>query len=166
MEKEELEKLLVRAGAYTARYEKSAREVKAKLNKWSDGSINNEEVEAILSRLQQDGYIDEKRLAESYVRDKVGYLKKGPMLIKWEMREKGIPDKYIEAAIKQVTYDEWLEALSGYIIPRLERQKQKAKNGYDLRRRLYNLVYQRGFTADMFDDLYATLDTDLDADDE
>ena len=157
MRPDDLEELLNRAGRYTARYEKAPKEVREKLIQWSDGEISNAEIADILARLTDEQFISEERYAERYVRDKLISLRKGPYLIRRELRQKGISEEVIERSLEAVSDKEWLEALEAYLEPRLEKQRKKAKGGYDLRMRLGGLAYQRGYPQELSDEVIEQL---------
>lgn len=166
MTPEDLEQLLHRAASYTARYEKSPKEVREKLEKWSGGEISKAEAEAILGRLKSEQFISEGRYAERYIRDKIVSYRKGPYLIRRELLQKGIPEELIEQSLAEVSDAEWIEALEAYLTPRLEKHRKKARNSYDLRMRMQGLAYQRGYPRELLDELLEGLDLSVQGDDE
>lgn len=161
MERDEVEKLLIKAGNYTARYEKSAKEVRDKLLRWSKGEISEDEIDEIIERLKVDKFIDEERFVERFIRDKIISLRKGPIMIKRELIEKGISERTAQSALAKVSSEEWQEALGEYLSARLERQKSRAKNGYDLRQRLIGLSYGRGYPTDLSLPVIDSLDLEM-----
>lgn len=153
MDAEALKALLQRAGQYTAKYEKSAHEVEEKLLKWSDDEILPSEIQYIIKRLKEDKFIDEERYAERYIRDKLVMLKKGPFLIRQELKERGIQSSVIQRALDAIPYDDWFVALESYMRPRVARHKEKAKNDYDFQRRLVDMAYRRGYSSDIYEEV-------------
>lgn len=161
MEQETLRSLLIKAGSYAAKYEKTVQEVRAKLEEWSEGELLTEETEWIIEQLCKDKFIDEERYVERYIRDKVYSLKKGPMMIRQELNERGVPSYLIEGGLEQIPYDDWFTSLKDYLSSRLERHKAKAKNGYDLRRRLQGAAFRRGYPSDVYTEVIDELKLDL-----
>ncbi|WP_298632151.1 regulatory protein RecX [uncultured Porphyromonas sp.] len=153
MEAEALKELLIKAGRYTSKYEKTSKEVVEKLLTWSDGEIRPSEIEQIIDQLKSEKFIDEERYAERYVRDKLVMLKKGPILIRYELKERGVPSALIQKALNAVPYDDWFSALKEYLMPKLARYKSKAKNEYDLRMKLIDAAYRRGYPSDVYEEV-------------
>ena len=140
------QKLLLKASAYAARSEHSPKEVEQKLYAWGGEELSPELVRRVLEALLQDGFIDPARYAAAYARDKALLLHKGPRLIRRELYEKGITDRAaIDAALAGVEEEEWQASLAAYLAPKLRQYRPKAKNGYDLSRRLYAAASGRGF---------------------
>ncbi|MCB1866498.1 MAG: regulatory protein RecX [Chromatiales bacterium] len=99
----------VRAGAVRllARREHSRRELARKLaERGHDSAV----VEAVLDDLAAEGLLDEARFAEVYARMRVerGY---GPLAIRAQLRERGIGDELIEAALAGWSDADWFEQL-------------------------------------------------------
>lgn len=161
MEQEDIKRFLVKAGSYTAKYEKTAQEVREKLVQWSEEELSSEEMDWIIEQLRKDKFIDEERYVERYIRDKVYSLRKGPMMIRQELKMRGVPAHLIEQGLNRIPYDDWFTSLRDYLAPRLERQKAKAKNEYDLRRRLQDTAYRRGYPSDISGEVIDGLDLDL-----
>ena len=139
-------KLLLKAGAYTARAEHSPKEVEKKLYDWGGDDTTPEVVRRVLQALQADGYIDAARYASKYTRDKALLLHKGPKMIRRELFEKGITDReMIAEALGEIEEEEWAEALTAYLKPKLRQYRAKARNASDLSLRLYRAAYARGY---------------------
>ena len=166
MEQEEIKRLLVKAGSYTAKYEKTAQEVREKLEQWSEEELSSEEIDWIIEQLRKDMFIDEERYVERYIRDKVYSLRKGPMMIRQELKERGVPSHLIERGLQQIPSDDWFTSLTEYLSSRLERQKAKAKSGYLLRLKLQESAYRRGFPSDIYTEVIDALDLDLEVGEE
>ncbi|WP_028240544.1 recombination regulator RecX [Stutzerimonas azotifigens] len=69
----------------------------------------SEHIEAALDRLAEEGLLSEARYLESYVRSRcnAGY---GPLRIREELAQRGLPREAIEAALRQSGFD-WNEQL-------------------------------------------------------
>lgn len=154
MKQELLNELLVRAGRYTAKYEKSAKEVRDKLFQWSEEELTHSEADHIIEQLTAEKFIDEERYVERYLADKLEMHKKGPWLIRQELLTKGIAEKLIDKAFSNVADSEWEEALRSYILPRFDRIKSRSKNKTDLYYKLKDAAFRRGFSHDLFSKVY------------
>ena len=139
-------KLLLKAGAYTARAEHSPKEVEKKLYDWGGEEVTPELVHRLLRELEEGGYVDAARYASKYTRDKAILLHKGPKMIRRELYEKGITDRgMITDALSEIEEEEWQEALRAYLKPKVRQYSAKARNASDLSQRLYRAAYARGF---------------------
>jgi regulatory protein len=67
-------------------------------------------VEGVLGRLSRSGALDEDRLAEHYVAERLG-KGFGPLRIRAELREKGLPEGLFEPYLK-ASEDLWPEAMA------------------------------------------------------
>lgn len=158
---DELRRFLVKAGSYTSKYEKTRKEVADKLNQWSENTLSEEEKEWILAELTKDKFINEERYVERFIRDKVYSLRKGPMVIRQELKERGVASSLIENGLNAIPDDDWFTSLREYLVPRLNRQKSKAKSMYDLRRKLHDAAYRRGYPSEIREEVIDGLDLDL-----
>lgn len=67
-------------------------------------SVDQEHITIIIDRLMKENLLNDKLFAESYVRDRMRTTEKGPILIKHELKRKGITNNVIESAIEQYTF--------------------------------------------------------------
>ncbi len=64
-----------------------------------------ERVDGILDELEGDGYLSDRRFAESWLRSRIG-RGQGPLRIRRDLAEKGVADTLIEEAFESVQ-DDW-----------------------------------------------------------
>ena len=106
MEKEELYKKISK---YCAYQERCRSEVRTKLRQ---SGASPQSIEAILARLEQEGYLDEERFARAYVRGKFRINGWGRLKIQNGLRAKLIDSSLIETAIKEeINEEEYIELL-------------------------------------------------------
>ena len=106
MEKEELYKKISK---YCAYQERCRSEVRTKLRQ---SGASPQSIEAILARLEQEGYLDEERFARAYVRGKFRINGWGRLKIRNGLRAKLIDSSLIETAIKEeINEEEYMELL-------------------------------------------------------
>jgi regulatory protein len=76
----------------------SVQEMKQKLERQSDNQLL---VETVMTRLKQNGLIDDAHYAEQFVRQRTEVHRQGKFRIARDLRGRGIPDRYIVAAMNE-----------------------------------------------------------------
>jgi regulatory protein len=111
-------------------------------------------IERIVSKLVDNGFIDEERFAKAFVRDKYRFNKWGTYKIVQNLRMKQIESDIIDKALQEIDRKEYLENLKNLI-----HAKQKsihAKNSFELKNKLIRFALSRGFEQNdilsLFDD--------------
>lgn len=86
---------------YLARREHSSAELQQKLQQ---AGHETDKIHAALEKLQQSGLQNDERFAEAFIRSRIlrGY---GELRIRQEMKQKGVADALIHAAMQQVETD-------------------------------------------------------------
>lgn len=113
--------------------------------------------ERILMRLQREGFVDEKRYASAFVRDKFRYNKWGVVKIIQQLRLKGIASDIIDEAVKEIDDAESLATLRKLI--ESKRGTVKGKSDYEINCKLLRFALSRGFSMDSINKV---LHTDFD----
>lgn len=98
----------------------------------------------IIKRLQDERYIDEQRYAHAFVRDKFRYNHWGWIRIEQELKQRNIPQEYIDEAKEEISDDDNLEALRKIIDSK--RPTVKGKNEYEVNAKLFRFALSRGFS--------------------
>lgn len=130
---------------YLARREHSRLELRRKLKKRFD---DDELVEQQLERLVEENLQSDARYAESFVRQRFN-RGHGPLRIRQEMRQRGVPDGDIQQALESENFD-WFASARSVLArkygdaPAVE-LKQKAKRS--------RFMQYRGFSPEHFKDL-------------
>ena len=126
-----------------ARQEYCCSEIREKLRKWN----NDEETsQKVIVRLLDEKYIDEKRFAEFYVRDKFRFNKWGKQKIMWQLRVKQIPEEYINSALETIDGEEYKNMLLAIL-----KNKSKSLGNIDAMKKKASLIRfaaSRGFKID------------------
>ena len=132
-----------KATALCARQEYCCSEIREKLRKWN----NDEETsQNVIARLLEEKYIDEKRYAEFYVRDKFRFNKWGKQKIVWQLRMKQIPEEYINLALETINNEEYSNMLSAIL-----KEKARSLGNIDVMKKkasLMRFAASRGFKID------------------
>ncbi|HRF63151.1 MAG TPA: regulatory protein RecX [Candidatus Competibacter sp.] len=113
-----------------------------------------EQIEPVLDQLMAEQLLDESRYAELYAcaRADKGY---GPLRIARELRERGVPEDLVAAALTSLE-DDWLPKLR-----ELHRKRFKSCLPADAAGRMQQtrVLRQHGFTLDQIKHLFETFET-------
>ena len=123
-----------------ARAEKSSGDAMRLMRGWG---VPEGEREGVLQRLMEQRFIDDRRYAEAYVREKSNLAGWGARKIAFQLRQKGISQEIITATLATLDGDAQLEQLTA----KLERKVRttKAANNYELRGKLLRYGLGLGF---------------------
>ncbi len=125
--------------------------------KFLEGGLSSSEAEAVLRRLEGEGYIDESRYARAFVHDKLAYEGWGRVKMCAALRLKGISDADISAACAEIDEEEYRGVLR-----RLVRQKRRALTDSEspaARQKIVRFLASRGFEANF---VFSELNLDID----
>jgi regulatory protein len=103
---------------------------------------------AVMDRLKRAKMIDDERFAKQFVRQRTEIRRQGKFRIARDLRERGVPDRHIEAALAE-TAKETDEA--AIVRHRLERKLQSFRGEIDERKTasMYRSLLRAGFSADV-----------------
>ena len=125
-----------KAARYCATAERCEQEVTEKLRAWG---ANEQEIIHIVDYLTENDYLNNSRYCEAFVHDKVAYQGWGRQKIRYALRQKGLPDRHIETALREIDertyYNQLQRLISSRPTPKTEQDKQ----------RLVRFLLQRGF---------------------
>lgn len=135
------EKHLARMMALCSRSEKCKWDIRSALQK---KGVKKHVVEQIIYALETHGFIDEKRYACAYVKDKIRLQGWGPVKIQVGLRSKNIPENILSEALESVDTQEYMHNLQAAlerkqtVLKEPDRQKNKEK--------LIRFALGRGYT--------------------
>lgn len=135
------EKYLARMMALCSRSEKCKWDIRSALQK---KGVKKHVVEQIIYALETHGFIDEKRYACAYVKDKIRLQGWGPVKIQVGLRSKNIPENILSEALESVDTQEYMYNLQAAlerkqtVLKEPDRQKNKEK--------LIRFALGRGYT--------------------
>jgi regulatory protein len=137
------EKSVARAAKICSAAEKCSYDIRGKLIAWG---LNDEEAEKAISHLKKNNFLDDKRYAQFFVKDKLKFNKWGRMKMTYALRRKQIPEEIIENAIETID-DALYEALLDQLI--IEKIKT-AGNMHTAagKAKIFRFAAQRGFTSE------------------
>ncbi len=135
---------LHKAAAYCSQSEHCTSELMEKFNYWG---VDYEFREKIVQFMLREKYIDEKRFAVSFVKDKFRFNKWGKIKIRLELKTKKIEDPIIEEALLQIREKEYMD-----VILKLLKEKAKTitfRNNYEKNGKLYRYLSGKGFEGEV-----------------
>ncbi len=147
------EALLQKAAAYCSRAEHCIREVDEKLQAWGAQEAQRQ---AVIGRLTEDGYIDQRRYARAYAHDKFLYNKWGKMKIVMALRAKGIAPEDIDPALEQIDEQAYAQTLLRLLEGKAKRLSYK--NEYERRGKLFRFALSRGFEPQVIEQAIGEMD--------
>ena len=134
------DEILYKMAAKCSTSEQCMSDIEAKLSRYD---LTEEERTRILRHLVEEKYIDDRRYAEAFVRDKYRFNKWGRIKIAQGLRMKGIDSESISTAMKAIDEAEYLDILRDLI--KAKRKSTRGKNDYEINGKLVRFATGRGF---------------------
>lgn len=131
---------LNKAAAYCTLCERCSHEVSAKLTSWGVMPVEHP---AIIARLQQEGFIDERRYCRAFVNDKVRFNRWGRIKITAALREKRLPQEFIAEAVNNIDTEEYQKSLNEVID--CKRKELKGKDDAISLQKIIRYAASRGY---------------------
>ena len=138
------EVVLQRMQALCARSEKCTGDIKVKLVKLG---LNETEIQFVVQKLVNDGFVDNFRYARFFVRDKSRLNKWGRVKIVSVLKSKGVSENIINEALLEISPATNKKALTDLITRKAK--QVKAKSTYELKSKLIRFGMSRGFEIDL-----------------
>ena len=134
---------LSKLAALCSRSEQCTQNCLDKLAKWQ---ISEEESQKIILRLTEEKYVDDRRYALFFTKDKHQLAHWGKAKIANALRLKKIPQAFIDEALSEIKDDKYNEQLKSILLQKMK--SVKAKNNFDLKSKLFRFAAGRGFEGD------------------
>ncbi|ASB48861.1 regulatory protein RecX [Alkalitalea saponilacus] len=131
-----------KAAAICARQEKCISDIEKKLEQWGVENIS-----AVIKRLVEEKYIDERRFAGFFVRDKFRFNHWGRKKIQWHLFQKQLPRDIIDDALNTINDDEYREVL--YSLLASKRRQINQSDPFKVKNSLLRFAGSRGFEYDV-----------------
>lgn len=123
-------------------------DIKSKMQSWS---VSTTDSDKIISILIHENFINEKRYAEAFTKDKFRYNKWGKIKIRAGLKMKKIPGDIINQALDSIEPDLYKKTISELL--KAHRRSVKAKNQYDLKGKLLRYGLSKGFESALLYDI-------------
>lgn len=143
-----LEDSLEKAKVYVTNYllHKTKKEIVDKLR---EKGYEEETIASVMEFLEYYRLIDEKQYAKSYTSDAIRFKKLGVERIKQELKQKGIPEIFIQEAIEGRDTEEEYKKAKRSLIVKFPSYQKKAKTSYELKGKCYQYLMSRGYDRNM-----------------
>lgn len=123
--------------------ERSEFDVRRLLERWG---VAEGERQRIVDTLVRERFVDNRRYAEAYVREKVRFSGWGRYKIRAALRAKRIDESIVEGALEQVDGASMREKLEHRL--QMKMNRTKSRDAYDLRGKLVRYGAGLGFDTD------------------
>jgi regulatory protein len=144
------EKIFSASLAYLTRRDYAVAELRHKL---LQRGADEQQLELVLARLRQEGYLDDARFAAAFVRDRREFRPCGAAMIRHELALRGVDEELIEAALEAEYGEEQqrqaLRKLLAKAQAKLEPAPQEPEAARKYRERLYRRLLVKGFPQGM-----------------
>ncbi len=136
-----------------ARAEKSSGDALRLMSRWG---VDPEKRSGVLERLVADKFIDDRRFAESYVREKLNLSGWGARKIAMTLKTKGVAESIISETLSKLDRDTMAERL----LLKIERKAKtvKYKDKHDFKSKLVRYGISLGYDYDMVLDAVSQID--------
>ena len=127
--------------SYQERY---TREVVEKLKDWA---VQRQKIPGIINRLQQEGFLNEKRFVKAFCGGKFRTNKWGRQKITFELKIRGIPESMIPVGLAEIDEKEYRITLKNLIL-RKQAETGSEKN-LNARVKIVNFVSVKGYEMNL-----------------
>lgn len=134
------DEILYKLAARCSVSEQCLSDIEAKLSRYD---LTEEEHTRILRHLIEEKYVDDRRYAEAYVKDKYRFNKWGRIKISQGLRMKGIDNETIKSAMEAIDEEEYLGILRDLI--KAKRKSTRGASEFEINGKLIRFATGRGF---------------------
>ncbi len=153
-----LQKAYDRAVRFLSFRPRSVAEVRQYLSE-AEAGYSAELVEAVITRLSEQGYLNDAEFARYWVDNRQRFRPKGAYALRQELRQRGVENEAIETTLANV---DALEAAQQAARPRAERLAALAQaDPVAFRRKLTDFLLRRGFGYDVAEEVVEALYKEL-----
>ncbi|MGC3977631.1 MAG: regulatory protein RecX [Paludibacteraceae bacterium] len=138
--------LLHKAASYCSISEHCISDMEGKLKAWN---VNASDSGKIIEHLIKQDFINEKRFAKAFVREKFGINKWGKIKISLALREKSIDKELIAESMDTIDEGEYEEQLARLLKSKLHTITYEFE--YEKQGKLFRFAQSRGFESNIID---------------
>jgi regulatory protein len=149
-----LEEALDRLQSFCAYQERCINDVKEKfftLTK-SKSETRNSNLNTIISRLQEEGFLNEERFASSFVKGKFNNNKWGKIKIRYELIAKHIPESIINKALQEIDNEKYTNVLAELFNKKVK--EFSSPLSYADKDKIFRFLASKGFESDLIRNLF------------
>ena len=145
MKKEKTEEeAFLQLAALCANAEHCQYEMLEKMKRWE---LSDEAQARVMARLIEERYVDDRRYARAFVKDKICYNKWGRRKVQQGLWMKRIDKEIQDEVLNEIDEKEYLNVLKPLL--KQKRKSIKANSDYELNQKLVRFAYGRGFTFEI-----------------
>ena len=134
--------ILSKLERYCAYQDRCTQEVLTKIRSFQ---VEETETKQLIQLLKNDGFIDEERYVQSFIRGKVGIKQWGKQKIRMSLLQKGINKELIDKYIEDITSQQYTENLQTAIRKWSQSHGEITKENTT---KLYRHLLSKGYTYD------------------
>ena len=158
MKKEKTEEeAFLQLAALCANAEHCQYEMLEKMKRWE---LSEEAQARVMAQLIEERYVDDRRYARAFVKDKIRYNKWGRRKVQQGLWMKRIDKDIQDEVLDEIDEKEYLNVLKPLL--KQKRKSIKANSDYELNQKLVRFAYGRGFTFDIIRQCLDVSDIDED----
>ena len=158
MKKEKTEEeAFLQLAALCANAEHCQYDMLEKMKRWE---LSEEAQTRVMARLIEERYVDDRRYARAFVKDKIRYNKWGRRKVQQGLWMKRIDKEIQDEVLNEIDEKEYLNVLKPLL--KQKRKSIKANSDYELNQKLVRFAYGRGFTFDIIRQCLDVSDIDED----
>ena len=132
-------------------------EMLEKMKRWE---LSEEAQARVMAQLIEERYVDDRRYARAFVKDKIHYNKWGRRKVQQGLWMKRIDKEIQDEVLDDIDEKEYLDVLKPLL--KQKRKSIKANSDYELNQKLVRFAYGRGFTFDIIRQCLDVSDIDED----
>ncbi|PWU66847.1 MULTISPECIES: recombination regulator RecX [Gracilibacillus] len=118
-------------------------------------------IKEVVQRLKRESLLDDLAFSEAFVRTRIQTTSKGPILVRKELKDKGVEAAIIDRALELYTYDKQFEKTKRLIEKKMTNSSKKSFK-QQLNAVKQNIL-QKGFTLELIHDVLQEIDLGEDA---
>ena len=158
MKKEKTEEeAFLQLAALCANAEHCQYEMLEKMKRWE---LSEEAQARVMAQLIEERYVDDRRYARAFVKDKIRYNKWGHRKVQQSLWMKRIDKEIQDEVLNEIDEKEYLNVLKPLL--KQKRKSIKANSDYELNQKLVRFAYGRGFTFEIIRQCLDVSDIDED----
>jgi len=138
--------------ALCSRREYCPEDIRLKLESWG---VSEDDAGRVIMILIKENFLNERRYAEAFVKDKFNYNKWGKVKIAAHLKMKKVPAGIVSSALECIDDELYRRILNELIVS--HRRSVKAKNQYDLKGKLLRYGLSKGFESQLLYDIIARI---------
>ena len=140
---------------YCAYQERSVYDVKEKMRKWQ---LSQQTIEEMVQTLQDEGFVDDQRFAEAFVRGKFSSRSWGRNKIRAALYAKKIEAEMIDRALQEIDEENYENQL--FKILQAKGKQIKAADDYTRKQKLALHAQSKGYELDLIWKMIQKLNTE------